>query len=136
MFNCYELFFRRILTEVASQGFSRFDRKRGTHFDDIGNRTAARSGGDAAGAAWRTATSTHNALNQITGRTRPGYLDVLGTASNAATVTVNHQPAARQGGYFRVELPVDNTAGPALLQVTNVAVLNRPGQPDLISGSQ
>ena len=35
-------------------------------------------------------------LNQYTQRTVPGYVDVLGSASTGATVTVNYQSATRQ----------------------------------------
>lgn len=75
-------------TPVAGQQFD-------YAFDDIGNRqTTTRD--------LRSAFYTNNLLNQITGRTVPGYVNVLGTATNAATVTVNNQPTARKADYYIV----------------------------------
>ncbi len=54
-------------------------------FDDIGNRKTATANGNAG-------TYTVNNLNQYTQRTVPGYVWELGSATNAATVTVNNQP--------------------------------------------
>ena len=52
-------------TAVAGQQFE-------YAFDDIGNRTSTKAGGDAAGANLRTATYNMNSLNQYTNRTVPG----------------------------------------------------------------
>lgn len=103
-------------TPVAGQQFE-------YAFDDIGNRTQTRSGGDAAGGNLRTAAYTANALNQYTQRDIPGYVEAQGGAAAQAAVTVNGTPATRQGEYFRAEIAVDNTAAPVALTVTNQAVL-------------
>jgi len=81
-------------TPVAGQQFE-------YTFDDIGNRKSAASGGDQSGASLRTAGYTNNALNQLTSRGVPGYVDIQGSATNTATVTVNNQPTYRHGDYFR-----------------------------------
>ena len=90
-------------TAVAGQQF-------GYTFDDIGNRTQAMSGGDATGANLRTADYTANALNQLTQRDVPGYVDVKGVSIGTNVVTVNGQTAYRKGEYFRQELTNDNTS--------------------------
>jgi hypothetical protein len=56
-------------------------------FDDIGNRTSTKAGGDANGAKRREAGCQVNYLSQYTSRTVPGALDILGTATNTATGT-------------------------------------------------
>jgi len=81
-----------------------------------------------------------NTLNQITSRTVPGYVNVIGTATNTATVSLwgdNGQYAgtSRKGAYFRGELSVDNHAGPVWLTVTNLAVLQNGSNPDIITNT-
>jgi RHS repeat-associated protein len=85
-------------------------------FDNVGNRTASRAGGNASGAL-RQSLYTTNALNQYELRTVPGAADVAGTAHPSATVTVNGGQTARRGDYFYREMPVNNSAGPAYAQV-------------------
>ena len=105
-------------------------------FDDIGNRKQSRYGGDANGAGLRRFNYSVNALNQYTtrsaalGTTR--FANVLGEATNAATVTVNNQAPYRKGDFFRLELAVTNTS-PVWLGVTNIAVLNQGTNVDLIA---
>jgi hypothetical protein len=94
-------------------------------FDDIGNRVSTKSGGDRFGANLRSTHYAVNNLNQTTSRTAPDYVNILGTANNAATVTVNHQSAERKSDYYRKELSVTNATGPVWLSVTNIAVLNQ-----------
>ncbi|NMC82331.1 MAG: RHS repeat-associated core domain-containing protein, partial [Armatimonadetes bacterium] len=106
-------------TPVAGQQFD-------YGFDDIGNRqTTARDS--------RSAFYTNNLLNQITDRMVPGYVNVLGTATSTATVTVNNTPTARRGDYYRTELAVMNGSAPVWLGVTNVAVLNQGANPDIVA---
>lgn len=88
-------------------------------YDSIGNRKAARAGGNES-AQTRRADYAANSLNQYTQRANPGAADVTGTAHAAATVTVNGQPTARRGDYFYKELAVDNGAAPAYAQVSVV----------------
>ncbi len=103
-------------------------------FDDIGNRKTASAGGDQAGANLRTAHYTNNSLNQITSRTVPGYLQVLGVANSNATVTLwsvagplatpagNFAQTVRHGEYFSGELAPNNATGAVWLAITNLAV--------------
>ncbi len=77
-------------------------------------------------------------LNQYTSRTVPGYVNVLGTASNTATVTLwgdngQYSPTTRKGEYFRGELYANNSTGAVWLTITNVAVLNNGANPDLVT---
>jgi RHS repeat-associated protein len=105
-------------TPVAGQQFE-------YGFDDIGNRSSTKAGGDSAGAGLRTAAYTANNLNQITQREVPAYLNVIGAATATATnVNVNDTLAYRKGEYYRVELNPDNSANAVWQSVTNRAVLN------------
>jgi RHS repeat-associated protein len=96
-------------------------------FDNIGSRTLARSGGDSLGNGLRSSTYTVNALNQYVQRSVPGAIDVNGTASNAATVTVNNQATERKGGYFNRTQGVDNSAGPVYSPTDVVGAKNNVG---------
>ena len=93
----------------------------GYGFDDIGNRQQTTSGGDAAGNSLRLANYTNNALNQITQRDVPGYVDINGVSLVANTVTVNGTNVYRKGEYFRRELGVTNTTSPLWTNITVVA---------------
>jgi RHS repeat-associated protein len=103
-------------TPVAGQQF-------GYGFDSIGNRQSTVAGGDQTGANLRSASYAANNLNQYTNRTVPGALDIMGTATNVATVTVNGQPTYRHNDYYRAQLATDNSAGPVFQSVSNLAVL-------------
>jgi hypothetical protein len=48
----------------------------------------------------------------------------MGSATNTATVTVNNVRGSRHGDYYRVEVAVNNQAGPMYAGMTNVGVLN------------
>jgi RHS repeat-associated protein len=107
-------------------------------FDDIGNRKTASSGGDNSGQNLRTAYYTNNILNQITGRTVPGSVQVLGSAASNATVTLwgdngAYAPTARKGEYFRGEVLVTNNAAAVWLTLTNLAVLQQGTNADIVS---
>ena len=81
-------------------------------FDTIGNRTSTQAGGDQKGQNLRQSSYTTNALNQISSRTVPGAVDVMGlTLANNATVSVNGQAAWQKWDYFRQQLTVSNTHG-------------------------
>lgn len=92
-------------------------------FDDIGNRTSTKAGGDSTGADLRSASYTANALNQYTSRDVPGYLNVMGIAHPSASVTVNSATPYRKGEYFWKELNVVNTSTAQWQAVTNIASL-------------
>src|SRR5205807_7959615 len=81
-------------------------------FDDIGNRTQTKSGGDQNGWNLRTASYGANSLNQYTNRDVPGYIEVLGQALATNIVQVNSNTAGRHGEYFWKELSVDNSSAP------------------------
>lgn len=91
-------------------------------FDDIGNRTSAKTGGDSGGSNLRTGTYSANLLNQYTNRTVPGYLEANGTAASNATVTVNGLSPLRQGQYYRQELSFNNSSAAVSLAITNRGV--------------
>ena len=101
-------------TAVAGQQFE-------YGFDDIGNRKLARFGGDTNGANLRQSDYKVNLLNQYTNHTVPGYVTLLGEATNTATVKVNSTAADRKSRYYHAELTVTNTTNPLYLSVTNKA---------------
>jgi RHS repeat-associated protein len=88
-------------TPVAGQQFE-------YAFDDIGNRTSTRAGGDNVGQNLRPASYSVNGLNQYTSRDVPGAVDVMGLELATNTVTVNGLTTYRKGEYFRKEVPVSN----------------------------
>jgi RHS repeat-associated protein len=93
-------------------------------FDDIGNRTTAKWGGDAGGssASLRSATYTPTPTNTYSSRTVPGGFDVLGLANNAASVTVNSSPSDyRRGEYFQEAVSVSNGSVPVWQQISVTA---------------
>ena len=111
---------------VAGQQF-------GYGFDDIGNRTSTQAGGNEFGASLRNASYTANSLNQYTSRTVPGAVDIIGSATNAATVLVNGQAVYRHGDYYRSELTINNTSAGVWEPVTNTATLNNGTSADIIA---
>lgn len=92
-------------------------------FDDIGNRTAAKNGGNQTGTGLRSFSYTPNSLNQYTSRTVPDAVDILGTAPIGSPVTVNGQAAVRQANYFWREVPVPG----ADLRVLSTTIGNTVG---------
>src|SRR5437899_781262 len=64
-------------------------------FDDIGNRTSTKAGGDQNGANLRLANYSGNSLNQYTSRDVPGFVDITGVGITRNSVTVNSQTAYR-----------------------------------------
>lgn len=89
-------------------------------FDDIGNRRTATVNG-------ATGTYFPNLLNQYSGRTVPGVIDVAGAAGLGTTVTVAvndgpPQPTVRQRESFHHQLVVDNAtvARAAAVKITGV----------------
>ncbi len=103
-------------TPVAGQQFEYV-------FDDIGNRTSTKAGGDSTGANLRSATYTANNLNQYTSRDVPGTMDIIGVANAAATATVNAQSTYRKVEYYQKALAIANSATNVWQSVTNQAVL-------------
>jgi RHS repeat-associated protein len=96
-------------------------------FDNLGNRTSSKAGGDSAGTNLRTSNYTSNALNQYTQRTVPGYVSVTGTAASDATVTVNNESTYRKGNYFQKEIAVENAASPVHASINVVGTKNGAG---------
>ena len=109
-------------TPVAGQQF-------GYAFDSIGNRQTTTAGGDQSGNNLRSASYTANNLKQYSSRTIPNATDVTGSATNAATVTVNGQATYRKNDYYRLQLGIDNGTEPVFQSVTNLAVLNQHTYP-------
>jgi RHS repeat-associated protein len=101
-------------TPVAGQQFE-------YAFDDIGNRKSTAYGGDSFGTGLHAANYTNNSLNQITSRSVPGFVNILGSAATNATVLVNNQATHRKGEYFRKELAVTNSTAAVWFNVTNLA---------------
>jgi RHS repeat-associated protein len=93
-------------------------------YDEIGNRTQAREGGDENGVGLRVANYTANNLNQYTQRDVPGAVDIVGIAKSDAAVTVSGSSAYRKGEYYWKELSINNAGGPVWQSVTNQAVLS------------
>ena len=96
----------------------------GYSFDNIGNRQTTTAGGDQWGANPRYASYTANNLNQYPSRTVPGAVDIIGSATNTSTVTVNDLPTYRKSNYYRLQLPLNNSSGSVWQAATNLAVLN------------
>jgi len=113
-------------TVVAGQQF-------GYAFDTIGNRATSTAGGDQWGANLRYENYSANNLNQYTARTVPGAVDVVGVATNTASVTVNNQATYRKGNYYRAQLPLNNASGPVFQSVTNLAVLHEGTNADILT---
>jgi len=77
-------------------------------------------------------------MNQLTERTVLPEAFASGRAAGNATVTVNLQPVTRHGPngeWFHHEAAADNSTGAVWLGVTNVAVLNPPTGPDIVSSN-
>lgn len=122
-------------TPVAGQHFT-------LTFDDIGNRKVTAVGGDQTGANLRSANYSANTLNQITSRDVPGYVNILGTATNTATVslwskesTALYTPTYRKSDYFRGEMPLNNSTGAVWLTITSVAALSNSTGADIIAST-
>ena len=79
-------------------------------FNDIGNRTSTKQGGDAAGGGLRTRTYSPSLQNPGS-RTLMNSVDILGMADAGAPVTVKGQTAYRKGTYFQSVVTVDTSAG-------------------------
>jgi RHS repeat-associated protein len=101
----------------------------GYGFDTIGNRTKTLAGGDQNGGGLRQASYTANALNQYTGRTVPGAVDVIGSVTNTGSVWVDQTVPYRTNNYFWEALPVTNGPGPVYQTVTTLAALTN-GNPN------
>ncbi len=82
-------------------------------FDDIGNRTSTKAGGDSTGSSGslRSASYTANTLNQYTTRDVPNQFDVLGASHATNSVAVNGSAADyRRGEYFQELISVVNSS--------------------------
>jgi RHS repeat-associated protein len=91
-------------------------------FDEIGNRSSTKVGGDSNGANLRSATYTANRLNQYSSRTVPSAIDILGAAKATASVTVNNvAPTARKSEYYHKEVSVANSSAAVWHSVSVVA---------------
>ena len=103
-------------TPVAGQQFE-------YSFDDIGNRSSTKAGGDAMGTSLRSATYSANSLNQYASRSVPNGLDITGIGNSSATVTVNSQSVYRRAEYYQTALTLTNGSG-AVWQSVTVSATN------------
>jgi RHS repeat-associated protein len=90
-------------------------------FDDIGNRSSTKVGGDTNGLNQRSATYSANSLNQYTSRTVPAQVNVSGIALPASTMTVNSQATSRKGEYYWGEATANNASAADFLSITSLA---------------
>jgi RHS repeat-associated protein len=61
-------------------------------------------------------------------------VDVIGSATNTATVTVNDQATYRKTNYYRIQLALTNASSAVWQSVTNLAVLNQGTTDVMLSG--
>ena len=94
-------------------------------YDGIGNRQTSREGGNKLGGGLRESVYTANALNQYTQRLNPGAYDVIGKATNTATVTLNYRRAERHGDYFHLVATSDNESSPIYVEANIVCQRRR-----------
>jgi len=111
-------------------------------FDDIGNRTAHRYGGDATGQSskLREVGYAANSLNQYTSRTNVSVVDLLGLATEGSVVTVGGSTNGvyRRGEYFHRAATNTANTWPSLTNVvsklgtsvTNVGSIFIPPTPE------
>ncbi len=92
----------------------------GYQFDDIGNRQRSEVSG-------QRSDYGANILNQYESRTVPGFVNVTGLASNAATVSVGNVRATRQGDYFHAAVPLSNTTSAVYTGLVTMGVLKNAG---------
>jgi RHS repeat-associated protein len=105
-------------TRYAGQQF-------GYAFDTIGNRTATQAGGDQNGANLRQASYASGLRNELTCRTVPGAVDVMGMTLATNTVKVNGSNAYQRMDYFREQITTNNTNAALWVAIQVTA----PGQP-------
>ncbi len=91
-------------------------------YDNIGNRSGTMKA-NAAG------NYTVNALNQYTERTVHGSSDIIGSAEQDVTITVNEEEATRQDYYWYHRLTLDNLYNAIYTQVVVEAIYD-PGTND------
>jgi RHS repeat-associated protein len=88
-------------------------------FDDIGNRTLAKMGGNTTGGGLRTTTYTSNALNQYTERNNNRSSDIMGYAPANNSVLVKGSPADYRWNRFYQEL-IPRTSGGSVLELIDI----------------
>jgi RHS repeat-associated protein len=99
-------------------------------FDDIGNRTLAKMGGNTAGGGLRTTTYTANALNQYTERNNNRSSDIMGYAPANSNVTVKGSPADYRWNRFYQEL-ISRTSGGSVLDLVEIDWNAQAGPEDM-----
>ena len=93
---------------VAGQGFAYV-------YDNIGNRTATSRDNE-------ESIYTANNLNQYSQRTIADLIDIIGSAENDTTVTVNDLATSRHGKYWYKGLDVANDSSAVYQEVNVVGV--------------
>ena len=111
-------------------------------FDDVGNRTYHRFGGDGSGANLRESIyGAANAFNALTSRTVPGMVELSGEAPAALTLRgfadgQSFSLTRQEGERFFGEASVDNAAWSAYTRVKVVGLNTTGGIEDLVSGAR
>ena len=110
---------KRGLASGAYAGGEQFE----YNYDDIGNRTSTKAGGDASGANLRQASYSANSLNQYTNRDVPGSVWMVGEAPTNLTLqgvgaskpfTIQRQDGQR----FFGEVAVSNAQSSVFARIT------------------
>jgi RHS repeat-associated protein len=96
-------------------------------YDNIGNRTSTKMGGDAGGNNLQESIYVVNRLNQYERRSVPGVVDIFGSSDASTTVKVNAQATYRKGDYFHASLEVNNQSGPVYEKVDVTGVKGGAG---------
>ena len=92
-------------------------------FDNIGNRTVCKEGGDRDGLNLRAEGYGCDGANQYTVRTNSDQVDVVGAADPLAAMTVSGAATARRGEYFDCPLSIGSGSTPVAVVITNTATL-------------
>ena len=93
-------------------------------YDDLGNRTAAKYGGNENGSDLQTISYEVNEHNQYTSRSHPGSAYLTGLAGltgeppQPGTIKINNAPATAQDSFFFHKLVEENGSGPVVVPVT------------------
>ncbi len=96
-------------------------------YDDLGNRTST------GGRLSSQSTYSDNSRNQLTARTAPGHVDVMGLANPDDTIWVNNQATFRKQEYFHRALPLTTSATQISSLQVAVPYVGAPGASDAVT---
>lgn len=104
-------------------------------FDDIGNRTLMKSGGDSSGANLRDTKYTPTTANRYAGITNSGKFQLIGEADSGTVYIANSSSGVtRHGAYFHKELGLD-VAGSGTQLLTKINLTNGSTYAPTITGA-